>query len=375
MKISILQENLSKALNQVSKAVSNRPNIPVLANVLIEAEQGKVKLSATNLDIGVTTLLGADIAEEGKVTVSAKLLTEFVNSLQSGKLEMYEVKQLIEVKSVDNLAEFTVIPASDFPSVPQAEGEAIIKVNALEFAEAIRQTAIAAAADDSRPVLTGLLIEATERKISLVGVDGFRLSKKSLKVELGPKEDFKEIIPARSLVELEKIIRDLAEKEDFLEIYSLASKNQMIFKVSNTEFTTRMIEGEFPDYTQILPKAKNISFQVLKKELADTVKIVGIFARNVIGNKARFKFDPEKKTLELLANVVDVGNNESKVAVVKPEGDKLETAYNIKFMQDMLNVMGGDEIVYETEGITSPGVFKDKEDPDFLHVIMPMRLD
>jgi len=355
--------------------VSNRPNIPVLANVLIVAEKGKVKLSGTNLDIGVNTWLGADIAEEGSLTVSAKLLAEFVNSLSSGKIELIQIKNNLEVKSVDNTAEFNVIPANDFPSVPKSEGNPIVKINALDFAEAVRQTAISTATDDSRPVLTGLLLEATERKISLVGVDGFRLSKKILKVDLGPKEDIKEIVPARSLMELEKIIRDLSDKETMLEIYLLESKNQMIFKVENTEFTTRMIEGEFPNYSQIIPNTKNVSFQVLKEELSNTVKIAGIFARNVIGNKARFKFDPEKKTLELFANVVDVGNNESKVTISKPEGDKLETAYNMKFLQDMINVINGDEILYESEGITSPGVFKDKDDPDFLHIIMPMRLD
>lgn len=375
MKVSILQENLSKALNQVSKAVSNRPNIPVLANVLIQAEKGKVKLSATNLEIGVITWIGADIEEEGEVTVSAKLLTEFVNSLSSGKLELIQVKQSLEVKSVDNRAEFNIIPASDFPNVPQADGEATMKLNAIEFADAVKQTAFATATDDSRPVLTGLLLEVTERKLSLVGVDGFRLSKKGLKLEVGPKEDFNEIIPARSLMELEKIIRDTAGAKDTLEVYTLSSKNQMIFKVGNTEFTSRMIEGDFPDYTQIVPKEKNYGFNVLKNELSHSVKIASIFARNVIGNKVRFKVLPEDSTLELLASVVDVGNNESKVAITKPEGDDMETAYNIKFLQDMLNVIKGDEILYETQGITSPGVFKDNEDPDFLHIIMPMRLD
>lgn len=375
MKISILQENLSKALNQVSRAVSNRPNIPVLANVLIEAEKGKVKLSATNLDIGINTWLGADIAEEGQITVSAKLLTEFVNSLSSGKIELIQIKNTLEVKSVDNRAEFTIIPASDFPNVPVAENSPIIKVNAVAFARGVAQTAFATAVDDSRPVLTGLLLEATERKVSLVGVDGFRLSKKVMKLEEGPKDDFKEIVPARSLSELEKIITEEAQAEDLLEVYLLANKNQLTFKIGNTEFTTRMIEGEFPDYQQILPKGKNVSFKILKDELAHTVKIAAIFARNVIGNKVRFRYEPEKKYVELLATVVDVGNNESKVAIKSPEGEKLETAYNIKFMMDMINAIGGDEIIYETEGITAPGVFKDKEDPDFLHIIMPMRLD
>lgn len=375
MKISILQENLSKALNHTSKAVSNRPNIPILANILIEAKQGKVKLAGTNLDIGVNTWLGADIVEEGAVTVSAKLLTEFVSTLKSGKLEVYVVDNTLEVKSVDNRAEFNIIPASDFPSIPKVKGEPVLVLNAIGLADAITQTAFATALDDSRPVLTGILLEASERRINLVGVDGFRLSKKTVSLEKGPKEEFKEVVPAKSLVELEKIIRDLCSKDDQVEVFELESKNQLIFKVANVEFTTRVIEGEFPDYTQIMPNSKNTGFEVLKSEVSSAVKVAGIFARNVIGNKVRFKINVEEKELELKANVVDLGNNESKVALSNTFGDSIETAYNVKFVQDMLSAIKGEEIVYETKGITSPGVFKDKEDENFVHIIMPMKLE
>ena len=189
------------------------------------------------------------------------------------------------------------------------------------------------------------------------------------------RSDFKEILPARSLSELEKIIMDISDGEDVLEIFALENKNQMVFKVANTEFSTRVIEGEFPDYTQIMPKGKNTGFSVLKSEFSTAVKIASIFARNVIGNKARFSIDPEAKILELKASVIDLGNNESKVSISKGFGDKVETAYNIKFLQEMLNAMKGEEILYETEGITSPGVFRDKDDAAFVHIIMPMRLE
>ncbi|MBN1331937.1 DNA polymerase III subunit beta [Candidatus Dojkabacteria bacterium] len=375
MKISILQENLTRALNHASKAVSTRPNIPILANILIEAKAGKVRLAATNLDISVNAWIGADIIEEGEVTVSAKLLTEFVSTVNPGKIELSQIGNTLEVKSVDNRAEFNIIPSGDFPTIPQVENEPLMKCNAKDFAGAVSQTAFAAALDDSRPVLTGLLLEATERKLSLVGVDGFRLSKKTITLETGTKEDFKEVIPAKALSELEKIVIDIAEEEDALEIFAMKNKNQMIFKVANIEFSTRVIEGEFPDYTQIMPKAKNTGFSVLKSEFSTAVKVAGIFARNVIGNKARFSVDPEGKILELRANVIDLGNNESKVSISKGFGDKVETAYNIKFLQDMLNVIKGEEINYETEGVTSPGVFRDKDDANFVHIIMPMRLE
>ncbi|HEX9805029.1 MAG TPA: DNA polymerase III subunit beta, partial [Candidatus Dojkabacteria bacterium] len=160
MRIEILQENLSKALNHVVKAVSSRPNIPVLANVLIQTEKGKIKLSATNLEIGINAWIGADIKEEGSITVSAKLLSEFINSIKPGKISLAQNGQTFEVKSVDNNAEFFIIPAEDFPNVPQAEKDPIMIINAFELADSISKTVFASAADDSRPVLTGILFEA-----------------------------------------------------------------------------------------------------------------------------------------------------------------------------------------------------------------------
>ncbi len=375
MKVTILQENLSKFLNQTLKAVSNKPNIAILANILIKAEKGKIRLSTTNLEIGVNAWIGGDIEEEGAVTVSARLLTEFVNSLTPGKLQLSQIDNIFVVKSVDNRAEFNIIPASDFPKVPEASGKSVISLNALDFASAIRKVAFAAAVDDSRPVLTGILFEVTSRSLALIGVDGFRLSKKVLELKNGPEEDFKEIVPAKSLSDLAGIIRDVAGEDDEVEIFLSKNKNQMLFKVANITFSTRLVEGDFPDYEEILPKEKVTNFYILKSEFENGVKIASIFARNVIGNKVVFKLKPEEKRLQLSAGVVDIGSNQSDIKVTKVEGEEVETAFNIKFLQDMLNSITGDEILFESNGTASPGVFKDKDDENFLHIIMPMKLD
>lgn len=375
MRIEVIQEKFAKALVHINKAVSNRPNIPVLGNVLIATQKGSIKLSSTNLEIGINAQVGADVTEEGAVTVSAKLLSEFVSTLKPGKITLELIDNKLVVKSVDNLAEFYTIPAEDFPTVPTSVDSPILEIPSVDFSRALDQTIFSASTDNSRPVLTGVLFKATKRKLTLVGVDGFRLSHKELKIENGPDEDYQEIIPAISLSDVNKILKDSSEQDKQLEIYALKANNQVLFKIGDIELVSRLIEGEFPNYQDIMPNEKQYSFEVLKSELTDAVKIVSIFARNVIGNKARFAVDGTANKLKLSAVVVDVGKNDTSVDIAKADGGDIETAYNVRYLQDFINAISGEEIVYETNGPTAPGVFKDKKDKSFLHIIMPMRLE
>lgn len=376
MKVSLIQENLAKALLYINKAVSSRPNIPILANVLLETEKGKLKLSATNLDIGISTWIGATVEEEGKVTVSARMLSDFVNSLKKGKIELLQQGQTLVVKSVDNFAEFYIIPAEDFPRVPQLEGDALLEINAPLLAETFTKTAFAASTDESRPVLTGLLFKGFKKKLTIVGVDGFRLSKKEIALEedLGSK-DFEEIVPARAVSEVENLVKDISGKDDKVKIYLLGNKNQMLFKVGDVELSTRLIEGKFPEYENILPKDHKIEFKAEKTDFADMLKVVSIFARNVVGNKTKFSVEGSESKLKLATSVIDIGNNESEIKIKELEGDDFETAFNVKFLQDMVNTISGEILIFRTNGPTAPGVFIDPKDKDFVHVVMPMRVE
>lgn len=376
MKVSLIQDNLAKALQYINKAVSTRPNIPILANVLLETEKGKLKLSATNLDIGISTWIGATIAEEGKVTVSARMLSDFVNSLKKGKIDITQQDQKLVVKSVDNFAEFYIIPAEDFPRVPQIEGDSLLELNALQFSDTLTKTVFAASTDESRPVLTGLLFKGLKKSLTIVGVDGFRLSKKVLKLEndLGSK-DFEEIVPARAVSEVTNLIKDICEKDDLVKIYLLGNKNQMLFKIGDVELSTRLIEGKFPDYENILPKESKVEFKADKSDFSDMLKVVSIFARNVVGNKTKFSVMSSDSKLKLSTSVIDIGNNESEIKIKEIEGDDFETAFNVKFLQDMVNTISGDILIFQTNGPTAPGVFIDPKDKDFIHVVMPMRVE
>lgn len=375
MKVTVTQENFSKGLNYVSKAISSNPSIPVLANVLIETVDGVLKLSTTDLELGISAKLGADVKQEGKVTVDARTLSEFVHSLSSGKLTLDASDKIFTVSNKSNSAEFNIISADEFPPLPKAKEKVSFSLNAQKFSNAVNQVAIATASDDSRPVLTGILFEATIKKLSLVGVDGFRLSKKIVDIKSSLSKEFKHIVPAKALQELARISLDVAAEEDEISVYILGDKNQMLFTVKEIELSTRLIEGEFPDYQQIIPTESKFSFAVDKGAFMQTVKIANIFARAAVGNKAIFEFTPKENTLKLSAHVADVGENESTVEVHDAEGDVFKTAFNTKFLSDMINAMNGEEIMFESNGTTAPGVFKDKDDKEFLHIIMPMRLD
>jgi DNA polymerase-3 subunit beta len=375
MKASLMQENLSKALSHVIKAVSSRPNIPVLANVLIETEKTRIKLSTTNLEVGISTWVGATVGEEGKLTVSARLLAEFVNSLKPGKLELLFNESQLEVKSVDNNAEFFVIPADDFPKVPEIEGESVFELTAFALADAIAQTAIAAASDESRPVLTGLLFDAQGKDLTIVGVDGFRLARKVVKLTKAAEDKVYEIVPAKALQEVERLIRDTAGEKDEVKAYLLGGKNQLLFKIGDIQLSTRLIEGKYPDYEGIMPKESSLRVKIKKADFADMLKVVNIFARNVVGNKAKFSINADTKKLMLEASVADLGKNESAIDVSDIQGDDFETGFNVKFLTDMIGSINSPDLIFESNGPTSGGVFLDSKDKDFIHVIMPMRLE
>lgn len=376
MNISVTQENISKALSYIAKATANKPNIPVLANVLISVKQGRIKFSGTDLEISVSATIGGDIVEEGEITVNAKLLTEFISKLKSAKIELKQAGNTLEVKSVDNQAQFVIIPAEDFPTLPDTENEADFIIEPKEFAKAINKTVFAAATDQSRPVLTGVLFEVSERNLSIVGVDGFRLSRKRIELVRGPKEDLKIIIPAKSLQELARIILDInLDDEDSLEIFYLKERNQVLFKFGEIIMSSRILEGQFPDYKQIIPSEKQFEFTIARDEFSDAVKIASIFARNVIGNKTLFKVDPEARVLNLSSKVLDIGTNNSSATLDSVSGDEFETAYNARFLSELISIVDGDIINFESNGATSPGVFKDSDDDNFLHIIMPMRIE
>ena len=378
MKISCLQENLAKGLTAVGRAVATRSTLPVLSNILLQTDEGRLRLAATNLEIGVNHWIGARVEEEGQITVPARLLTEFVNSLPPGQIDMElnERTQTLNLKCARYEANIKGIDAAEFPAVPTAaniNGASRLHLEAETFKRMIDQVVFAAATDESRPILTGVLAKFHQGGLTLAAADGFRLSVTTADMGVDLDEMVNVIIPARALSELSRIS---AEQEDPVELLITPQRNQIVFHLSNTDLVSQLIEGNFPDYNQIVPKQHSTRTFVGTSDLLKAVKVAFLFARDA-ANIIRFKIVPGSELnpgqMVITGTSAEFGDNVSELDA-SIEGDEIEIAFNARYMIDALSVAGTPEIVLETSSPASPGVIRPTDSEDFLCVIMPMHI-
>lgn len=369
MKVSILQENFSKALATVSRTVASKATLPVLANILIATEKGRLKLSSTNLETSINLWLGAKIEKEGAITIPARAITEFVSSLPAGKIDLEVKETALLVSSNSFKASFTGMAASEFPKIPSFTGKEVLSFEKEGLPQVLSQVVFAASQDEGRPVLTGVLLKRGGKQISLVATDGYRLSIKKVPVASSSlKEDL--LIPAKTLLEVARVSQEAGSEEEAIKMGLTKEKNQVIFLLPDAELSSRLIEGDFPDFTKIIPTSAETRATFDKEEFLRAAKIASIFAReqaNIV------KLKVEKGRLRVTSETPQLGANESEIEA-KVEGEGLEIAFNCRFLLDFLGSMTDEEIVLETNDPLSPGVFKGGADPSFTHIIMPVRI-
>lgn len=370
MKLAILQEDLTHGLTIVSRSVAAKAALPILANILLTVDQGKLKLSATNLESGINLWLGAKIEKEGALTVPAKVLSEFVASLSPEKIELEAKETSLVITTPSAKATFLGTAAAEFPQIPLFSGKTTMVFPREELIKALLGVAFAAAQDEGRPVLTGVLLkEGDGEKISLVATDGYRLSIKNILLKEKNLEGSL-LLPAKTLLEVSRLAQEKQEDSQEIQMVLTAEKTQAVFRLANMEFSSRLLEGEFPDFEKIIPKTQTTKAEFDKEEFSRAVKTAAIFAREQ-ANIVKIKLDEGKMTIS--AETPQVGSNESEM-MAKTEGEDLEIAFNCRFLLDFLNSTKGEEILFEGNGPLSPGVFKIKGDDSFLHLIMPVRL-
>jgi len=378
VKISCLQENLARGLATVGRAVAARSTLPVLSNILLESDEGRLRLAATNLEIGVNCWIGGRVEEEGRITVPARLLTEFVNSLPPGQIDMElnERTQTLNLKCARFEANIKGIDASEFPDVPTADsldGQNRLHLQPDIFRRMIDQVVFAAATDESRPILTGVLAKFHQGGLTLAAADGFRLSVTAADVGVDLDEAVSIIIPARALAELSRIS---ADEEDPIDLIITPQRNQILFHLSNTDLVSQLIDGNFPDYNQIVPKGHNTRTLVSTQELLKAVKVAFLFARDA-ANIIRFNVVPGSELTPgqviVTGTSAEFGDNVSELDA-SIEGDEIEIAFNARYMIDALSVAGTPEVVLETSTPSSPGVIRPVGGDDFLCVVMPMHI-
>ncbi|HID65016.1 MAG TPA: DNA polymerase III subunit beta [Anaerolineae bacterium] len=375
MKVSCLQENLAKGLSIVGRAVATRSTLPVLSNVMLATDGSRLKLSATNLEIGIVCWIGAKVEEDGSITVPARLLTDFVNSLPPERIDMELTvrTQTLNLKCARFEANIKGIDAQEFPLIPTASEDNKISLDPSMLRLMIDQVVFAAATDESRPILTGVLAEFQGEQLTLAAADGFRLSVRTAHLPEPVSEPVTVIVPARALAELSRIS---AEQEQPIEITITPARNQALFHLANVDLVSQLIEGNFPDYNQIIPTSYSTRTVVSTSDFLKAARTANIFARDA-ANIVRLEIVPGGELtpgrVTLTATSAEVGDNVGEIDAVI-EGEEIEIAFNARYLIDVLSVVDSAQVALETTTASSPGVIRPVGSEDFTHVIMPMHI-
>jgi DNA polymerase III subunit beta len=376
MKVTVLQENLARGLGTVSKAVSPRSTLPVLANILIASDEGRLRLSATNLEMGITCWITARIDEEGSTTVPARTFSDLVNTLPSDQvlLKLDPSTQTLNVRGGTSTNDIKCIDAQEFPPMPVPDFDGAVQINVGDFREMIHQVAFAASSDESRPVLMGVLVQVEKDKLTMAAADGFRLSVRRAVLSTPSPAPVSAIVPAQALKELARVATDSEEP-----IYMVMPKGrgQVVFRVKDVEVVSQLIDGTFPDFQQIIPRSYKSRTLVSTSSLLKACKQAEIFAREG-SNVARLNIksaqsEMQPSEVEISATSEETGKNET-IVEATVDGSGLLIAFNVKFLREALEVIRTPNVALETSAPNAPGVVKPVGDDQFLHVIMPMHL-
>jgi len=367
MKATILQDNFAKALQAVSRVVSNRTTLPVLGNILIAIEDGKICLSATDLEVAVTAKISGKVESEGKITIPARILSDFVlnNSDESLELDLKDLS--LNLKSNRYEANIKGIDAEEFPTVPKPSGEVFIEILANDFAESVKKIIIASATDDTRPVLAGVYFKFNGKNLTLAATDSYRLAEKRIALESEVKS--KEIIvPNHAMSEIFRLASVSDPKE---KIKIIIEENQAFFILGDVQIVSRLIEGSFPNYEQIIPKSLKITAKCKLADALSAIKMSALFARDVANN---IKISLTKKELVIKSVAEQLGSTVSKVES-EISGGEVEIAFNARYLIDVLSVFPGDEVEFSFNDEASPGLVKSNKEEDYLYLVMPLKID
>lgn len=381
MKVICTQENFKKAVYSTERVVGKQITLPILENILLETESGMLKISATNLEIGVFLKIGAKIEKEGKITVPAKLLSSFINNLPSeGTITLLVDNQALNISCGSVEATIKGLLAQDFPIIPEMEGSFLFSFPAQEIRESIPRLISCASLDSTRPELSGVNMSFFDKEIHLAATDSFRLAEsivpikkeKDLEYTIFKDKNPSVIVPANTFVEVLRVI-----SPETKEINVSVEESQIFFQVDNVRIVSRLINGKYPEYKQIMPSSFSTKVVMSKEELLRAVKIAGIFAKNKAG-EVKFEIDPEKLETKVLSKTEDIGENRT-VLQSEVTGPKQEVVFNPRYIADSLQSAPTEKVAILINNSSSPAVLRmvegkdNKEIKSYTHIIMPIK--
>jgi len=374
MKISTLQENLKNGLSLVAHIAGKNVNLPILNNVMIEVKDGKIKFITTNLEIGITSLVRGKIEKEGVFTVESKVFFDFISLLPNKKVDIELKDEKLFIQSGNYKTTIKGQSAEDFPLIPVVENTNFFEANIEEFRKALSQVVFAVSTSESRMELTGVLFDFTKDKLILAATDSFRLAEKKIKINSSEKESQKKIIiPAKTLQELIRVLSSAGSEnlEDGNKIKFYLSDNQVMFKIGNTEMISRLIEGQYPDYKQIVPNDKQTSVIVSRSELVRAIKAASIFSKTGI-NDVNLDFPLGKNKMVISSTSSQMGDNVTELDA-KISGKDNGVVINFRYLIDGLNNINSDNISIEIINNNTPCVLRTENDDSYFYIIMPIK--
>jgi DNA polymerase-3 subunit beta len=343
-----------------------------MQNVLITTDNARLKLAATNQEIGISTWIGAQVEEEGEVTIPARLLTEFVNSLPAERIDLETTDQPIgvSIKCARFSAQINGTSADDFPPIPTVESGVAGKIDTKVLSDAIEHIVIAAATEDSRPVLTGIKVEIKGDQFTFAAADGFRLAVYTGKLIEPTPEDVDFIIPARALNEVARLISGQTEPVEFT---VTPSKSQALFRLNNIEIVANLLQGTFPNYSQLIPEEYDTRAVVNLDDFIRATRAASIFARDGSGIVRLMVdgADDDTGKISVLSKSEEIGENQGDIDA-QVDGAESKIAFSSKYLTDVLNVLETEQVALETTSSSSPGVLKPVGNDNYVHVVMPI---
>jgi len=370
MKLICTQENFKKAISTVDKITSKQVTLPILNNILLETKNGRLIFSATNLEIGIVNKIGAKIEEDGKIAVPVKLLSNFILNLPNGENIELELKnQILQLKCGKYVAKINCLDPEDFPIIPNSKKEPQITIKSDEFKKNIEKNLSCVSLNDTRVEFTGINMVLNE-KIFFASTDSFRLAESVIKVKKNKNyselKDESIIIPAETIREVNKIINNLENETD---IVVTIEDNQIFFNFDDIKIVSRLINGKYPDYKQIIPDKFKTSIIINKKELMQSVKIASIFTKN---NGGEINIEIEDGKMIIISKSSEIGENKVELKI-KQDGDNQKIVINPRFLSDGLNTIDDEEVKIMINDSFSPIGLKNIKNNDYIYIIMPIK--
>jgi len=364
MKIDCVKEILENALGKLNKVAGKNPTLPVLSCILIETKKNQISLKATNLEVAAEILIPAKITEEGKVAIPAQTLTSFISNFSSTKTIHFEIEgENLKVSGSGSRALIKALPNDDFPSFPEVGGSVVFTLPAKDFVKGLESVGYSASGGSLKPELASVSLRADGDFLVFAATDSFRLAEKKIKIKNQP-EIGSLLIPIKNTLEISRLLEGVNE-----DIEINVEKNQIAFYGSGLSVVSRLVDGNFPDYQQIIPKTITTEATVLKNDLANALKLANVFSDKF--NQANFTIDPARKLFEVKTKNEEIGENEQKLEGAL-SGEEVAINFNYRYVTDVFQSINSDSLHLALSGLSKPMVISGVGDKTFLYLVMPM---